>query len=364
MKYLDEFHDPKLVQVLVKKVQDLLGREFSLMEVCGTHAVGIFRYGIRDLFPETLRLLSGPGCPVCVTPAEEIDAAILLSREPGVILTTFGDMIKVPGSQSSLEMARVDGADVRVVYSALDALKIAETNPLKKVVFFGVGFETTSPSIASVISTAKRREIKNFWIYSCHKLIPPAMRGLLEMGEVKIEGFICPGHVSTIIGSLPYEFISKDFGVPCVISGFEPLDILQSIYMLIRQIQEGRTEVEIQYRRSVKLEGNKKALSKLYEIFTIADSKWRGIGLVPYSGLKIKDDYRDFDARTSFSIAWPEVSEERAGCICGQILRGISIPHDCPLFGRRCLPEDPVGPCMVSSEGACATYYKYAKWKA
>lgn len=308
MRYVDEFHNGHLASNLIRAIEGLIDRRIALMEVCGTHTVAIFRHGIRDLLPKRLVLLSGPGCPVCVTPTEDVDFAIQISKDPSVILATFGDMMKVPGTQASLEEAHSDGADVRVIYSALDALKIALGNPTRKVVFFGVGFETTSPGIASTIHSARERGIGNFWVYSCHKLIPPAMKGLLESGEVRVDGFICPGHVSTIIGSLPYEFITRDFGIPCVISGFEPLDILQSIWMLVRQIIEGEAMVEIQYSRSVRLDGNKKALSRLYEVFEVADSKWRGIGVIPESGLKIREEYSQYDARCEFDIQLPVTS--------------------------------------------------------
>jgi hydrogenase expression/formation protein HypD len=359
MKYLDEFHDPKLAKGLLRAIEELVDREISLMEVCGTHTVAIFRHGIKRVLPSSIRLLSGPGCPVCVTPTRDVDAAIWFAGQSDVILTTFGDMMRVPGTNGSLEDARADGADVRVVYSVMDALGLAKENPSKRVVFFGVGFETTSPSIASTLSFAKMEKTKNFFVYSCHKLIPPAMRGILEAGEVKVDGFICPGHVSTIIGSLPYEFIADEFGLPCVIAGFEPLDILQAIYMLARQIKNGRAQVEIQYLRSVRPTGNRKALSKLYEVFEPADSEWRGIGTIPASGLSIRDEYKGFDASLHFDIPSQDVGEDRKGCRCGEILRGLLSPPECPLFGDLCTPQSPVGPCMVSSEGTCAAHYRY-----
>ncbi|MBU2600360.1 hydrogenase formation protein HypD [bacterium] len=358
MRYLDEFQNPKIAQGLIKAIEGLVDRKIALMEVCGTHTVAIFKHGLRRLFPTSLKLLSGPGCPVCVTPTQNIDAAIWLSRQKEVVLTTFGDMMRVPGATGSLEKQRAEGADIRVVYSVLDALELAKTNPAKKVVFLGVGFETTSPSIASAIYTANHEVINNFWVYVCHKLVPPAMRALLESGEARIDGFICPGHVSTIIGSLPYEFIAGEFGVPCVISGFEPLDILQSVYMLLNQIKEKRAEVQVQYSRCVKPEGNEKALSKFNEVFEPADSNWRGIGVIPGSGLRIRQEYSRYDASLHFEVPTHQVTEEKSGCICGEILRGIATPLVCPLFGKACTPEEPVGACMVSSEGTCAAYYK------
>ncbi|MBU0701938.1 hydrogenase formation protein HypD [bacterium] len=397
MQFVDEFCDPMLAKGLIESINRLVDRtdrKIVLMEVCGTHTVAIFKHGIRNLLDSSIRLVSGPGCPVCVTAAQDIDRAVWLSRQKDVILATFGDMIRVPGSTvslegfsgsykdaregsrgdaetrrgervNSLERQRVEGADIRVVYSVLDALELAKTNPAKKVIFLGVGFETTSPSIASCIYTANKQGISNFWVFVCHKLIPPAMRALLEAGEATINGFICPGHVSTIIGSLPYEFIAKEFGVPCVIAGFEPLDILQSVYMLISQIKETKAQVQIQYSRCVKPEGNEKALSKLYEVFEPADSNWRGIGVIPDSGLRIRQEYSRFDANLAFEIphdinvgadSKPALSAE---CICGKILRGIAIPSDCPLFGKVCTTENPIGACMVSTEGTCAAYYKY-----
>ncbi|MBI4777681.1 hydrogenase formation protein HypD [Candidatus Desantisbacteria bacterium] len=398
MRYFDEFYEPTLAQGIIKAIvaeassfqvtsgssyapmllPTAVDRQICLMEVCGTHTVAIFKHGIRGLLPASLKLLSGPGCPVCVTPTQDVDAAIWLSRQKDVILTTFGDMMRVPGTMgagvegllpsaasgsrpsASLEKQRAKGADIRVVYSVLDALELAKTNPAKKVVFLGVGFETTSPSIASCIYTANQEGISNFWVYTCHKLIPPAMRALLESGETTIDGFICPGHVSTIIGSLPYNFIAEEFGVPCVISGFEPLDILQSIYMLAKQIKEEKAQVQIQYSRCVKPEGNEKALSMLHEVFEPADSNWRGIGVIPGSGLKIRQKYSRFDASLHFEM--PDLSDlsDLSDCICGEILRGVAIPPDCPLFGKVCIPEEPVGACMVSSEGTCAAYYKYS----
>lgn len=360
MRYFDEFYEPSLAQGLIKTIEGLVwNRKIVLMEVCGTHTVAIFKHGIRSLLPASLKLLSGPGCPVCVTPTYDVDMAIWLSRQKDVVLTTFGDMMRVPGKTGSLENERAKGADIRVVYSVLDALELAKTNPAKNVVFLGVGFETTSPSIASCIYTANKKGISNLWVYACHKLIPPAMRALLESGEATIDGFICPGHVSAIIGSLPYEFIANEFGLPCVISGFEPLDILQSIYMLTKQIKEARAEVQIQYSRCVKPYGNKKALSMLYEVFEPADSDWRGIGVIPGSGLRIRQEYSRFDASLHFEMPTHPASEEMSGCICGKILRGVATPIDCPLFGKICTLEEPAGACMVSSEGTCATYYKY-----
>ncbi|MFH1095917.1 MAG: hydrogenase formation protein HypD [Candidatus Desantisbacteria bacterium] len=368
MRYIDEFCDPGLAKRLIdtiNKIVEVVDKEIVLMEVCGTHTVAIFKHGLRELFPASLKLLSGPGCPVCVTSTQDMDAAIWLSRQKNVVLTTFGDMMRVPGTMdargatSSLEKQRAEGADIRVVYSVLDAIELAKTNPAKKVVFLGIGFETTAPSIASGLQLASKQGLDNFFVYSAHKLIPPAMKALLEAGEVKIDGFICPGHVSTIIGAKPYAFIAEQYHIPCVITGFEPLDILQAILMLVKARERGRVGVEIQYTRAVKPEGNVVAQRILAEVFEPIDAAWRGIGVIPDSGLRIRQEYSRFDVLLQFSIPQFGHGEEDTGCICGLILRGIAIPTDCPLFKTVCSPENPVGACMVSSEGTCAAYYMY-----
>lgn len=357
MKYIDEYRDEKIAQSILKEINAISKKKVNLMEVCGTHTVVIFRNGIKKILPKNINLISGPGCPVCVTPVSYLDEIIALSRENDFIITTFGDMIKVPGSTSSLEREKANGADIRIVYSTLDALNIARNNPLKKVVFMGIGFETTSPTIASAILKAKEEKINNFSVLSVAKIMPPAMKSLLDVEEVNIDGFICPGHVSAIIGSDPYNFIASQYKVSCVICGFEPLDILQSIYMLIKQIEEGKAKVEIQYKRVVKPEGNKIALKKLKKVFSIVNSNWRGIGNIPQSGLEIRNEYSRFNAR-KFKITVEE-TKEFAGCRCGEVLRGMITPIECPLFKKVCTPEDPKGACMVSSEGTCAAYYKY-----
>jgi len=357
LKYIDEYRDEKIAQSILKEINAISKKKVNLMEVCGTHTVVIFRNGIKKILPKNINLISGPGCPVCVTPVSYLDEIIALSRENDFIITTFGDMIKVPGSTSSLEREKANGADIRIVYSTLDALNIARNNPLKKVVFMGIGFETTSPTIASAILKAKEEKINNFSVLSVAKIMPPAMKSLLDVEEVNIDGFICPGHVSAIIGSDPYNFIASQYKVSCVICGFEPLDILQSIYMLIKQIEEGKAKVEIQYKRVVKPEGNKIALKKLKKVFSIVNSNWRGIGNIPQSGLEIRNEYSTFNAR-KFKITVEE-TKEFAGCRCGEVLRGMITPIECPLFKKVCTPEDPKGACMVSSEGTCAAYYKY-----
>jgi hydrogenase expression/formation protein HypD len=334
-------------------------REIVLMEVCGTHTMSISRSGLRRLLPENIRLLSGPGCPVCVTPNYYLDKAIAYARKKDVLLTTFGDMIKVPGSSSSLEKEKGERANIFVVYSPLDALKIAQNNPEKKIIFLGVGFETTAPTLAATLQIARRKKIQNFLIFSGHKLIPPAMEALLKDQELHLDGFICPGHVSTIIGSKPYEFIARDYHIPCVIAGFEPLDVVQAIFMSVQEIVEKRPpQVQIQYSRLVKEEGNKKALELMEEVFETEKSNWRGLGDIPGSGLKIKENFFAFDAEVNLPVEAEKTRENKA-CICGAILRGVKTPLDCSLFKKECRPENPVGACMVSSEGTCAAYFKY-----
>jgi len=328
------------------------------MEFCGGHTVAIFKYGIRQALPSNIEMVSGPGCPVCVTPNSDLDKAIALSQIPGIIITTFGDMMKVPGSRSSLQQARSEGADVRMVYSTMDALEIAEENPDKSVVFLGIGFETTAPTVAASVIQAERKNFKNYFVLSMHKLCPPVVKAILDSGEIKIDGLICPGHVSAITGSREWDFIARDYGIPCVVSGFEPVDILQTVNMLTAQIESGKSEVEIAYRRGVSEEGNLHAQEIIYRVFETCPAGWRGIGIVPDSGLKIKNAYARFNAELAFDIR-PDPFIEHAGCICGAILSGVKTPPDCALFGKTCTPQSPVGPCMVSSEGSCAAYYSY-----
>lgn len=343
----------------IKKLTGAIGRPIKIMEVCGTHTVAIFRHGIRDIIPEEITLLSGPGCPVCVTPIKDVDAAIMLSRINGNILTTFGDMMRVPGSKLSLFHAQAEGANIMIVYSPMDALQLAIENKDKNIVFFATGFETTSPSVAGTLFEAERLNIKNFYIYSAHKIVPPALKALLDSPDLKIDGFILPGHVSTIIGSKPYDFIAKDYKIASVITGFEGEDIIQGIMMLLKQIADNRADVEIQYKRVVREEGNQKAIAMINEFFELSDANWRGIGVIPLSGLKLKDKYKHRDVLQIFSFEIPDAPEPK-GCQCGQVLRGIKLPTDCRLFGKACTPEHPVGACMVSTEGSCAAYYKYS----
>lgn len=364
MEYLKEYRNSEIVKKIVEEIEkEARGYTYpiNLMEVCGTHAMAIGKFGIRKLLPENINLLSGPGCPVCVSPNSYIDKAIEFSKIPDTIITTFGDMMKVPGSFSSLEKEKVNGAKIEVVYSCLDGLKIAEDNPNKNIIFLGIGFETTAPTIAATVKIARERNLKNFFVFSGHKLIPPAMEALVKDKEVKIDGFICPGHVSTIIGSAPYMFIPEQYNTPAVIAGFEPVDIFQAIYLLVRKKVRGeKPSVEIQYKRSVRENGNQKALKIMYQVFEISDSQWRGLGNIPESGLRIKKEYERFDAEKNFEVEEKE-SKEACGCICGDILKGIKKPTECKLFSKVCNPENPVGPCMVSSEGSCAAYYRYER---
>jgi hydrogenase expression/formation protein HypD len=345
--------------VRIKDLMESIGRPVKLMEVCGTHTVAIFRFGIRDIIPKNISLLSGPGCPVCVTPIKDVDAAITIAKLDNCLLTTFGDMMRVPGSKQSLYHAQAEGAHIRIVYSPMDALKLATENKDKKVVFFATGFETTSPSIAGTLSEAERTGVDNFYIYSAHKIVPPALKALLDSPDLKIDGFILPGHVTTIIGTKPYEFIATDYKIPSVVTGFEGEDILQAIRMLLEQIASGSAEVEIQYTRVVRSEGNQKAMSLINTYFEPCDANWRGLGIIPQSGLNLRDKYRHWDIRHIFDINVPD-SQEPKSCLCGQVLRGVKIPTDCLLFGKACTPEHPVGACMVSTEGSCAAYYKYS----
>jgi len=358
MKYVDEFRNADLARGLVRRIQRESKKPIRLMEFCGGHTVAILKHGIRQLVPPTVELTSGPGCPVCVTANSDLDKAIALARQPEVIITSFGDMLKVPGSYSSLQRARADGADVRIVYSTLDALQIARENPRKKAVFVGAGFETTAPTVAASILQARAEGLNNYYVISMHKLCPPVIRALLDSGETRIDGLICPGHVSAVTGSQAWEFAAEEYGIACVVSGFEPLDILQAIYMLVRQLETGEPKVETAYRRGVRSDGNLKAQELMMEVFEPGPANWRGIGVVAGSGLRLRPEYQKFDAECVFDIK-PGPTIEPKGCICGDILRGVKTPLECQLFNKTCTPENPVGPCMVSSEGSCAGYYQY-----
>jgi hydrogenase expression/formation protein HypD len=355
------FRDPELARTLVGAIERTATVPMKIMEVCGTHTVAIAKNGLRDLMPDNITLLSGPGCPVCVTANADIDMGIELARQPEVILATFGDMMKVPGSYSSLSREKGEGRDIRVVYSPLDALELARANPDKTVVFLGVGFETTAPTVASAIITARREKIANFTVHSVHKTVPEALRALVNDPGVKINGFILPGHVSTIIGLAPYRFLAEEYGVPSVITGFEPVDVLQGVYMLAKQIAEGKPSVEIAYSRVVPEQGNPTALGRMAEVFEPIDADWRGIGVIPGTGLAIRKEFEGHDALVRVPVTPPEPKEHK-GCQCGDVLRGAVLPYECRLFGKACVPEHPVGPCMVSSEGSCAAYYRYTDY--
>ena len=360
MKYLDEFRDGRILQGIADQIRASSPPPLNFMEVCGTHTMAIAHYGIRSLLPPQIQMLSGPGCPVCVTPQAEIDWFLALGRIPDVILATFGDMVRVPGTNSNLEMERARGAEVRVVYSPLDALTLARENKGRQVAFFGIGFETTAPAVALTILEAQRQEISNFSVLCAHKLIPAALRALSSAPDLNINGFLCPGHVSVIIGSRPYQFVAEEFGIPCVIGGFEPTDIMQAIALLVNQSLAGEAKVEVQYSRAVREGGSPRAQKVISQTFQIADAQWRGLGVIPQSGLELKAEFGDFDARRRFEIEVPE-SRDPPGCDCGEILRGAKSPPECALFGKSCTPSHPIGPCMVSSEGACAAHYRYRK---
>lgn len=355
------FRDPALARALIERIRELAGaRTINLMEVCGTHTMNIGRYGFRSVMPAGLKLLSGPGCPVCVTANRDIDFAIALARVPDAIVTTFGDMMRVPGSSSSLMAEKAAGRDVRIAYSPLDALDIAEQNPERPVVFIGVGFETTTPAIAACILEAQARDLQNFSVFCAHKTTPPAIRAIANDPETRIDGFILPGHVSTITGAAPFQFLPAEFGLPGVITGFEPIDILEGVARLVQMIAEGTPAVENAYRRGVNDDGNPTARAIAAQVFEPCDAAWRGLGVIPASGLRIRPEFARFDAERRYGTDVEiEPTVEPRGCRCGDVLRGRISPAECPLFGRTCTPEHPVGPCMVSSEGSCAARFRY-----
>lgn len=356
---LSSFRDPKLARELIDRIHRLVGnRRINLMEVCGTHTVSIGRYGFRSIMPEGLRLLSGPGCPVCVTANRDIDHAIALARSEGITVATFGDMMRVPGSTSSLAAEKSAGRDVRIVYSPLDALELATELPDRNVVFMGVGFETTTPAIAACVLEAASHGIENFSVFCVHKTTPPALRAIANDPETTIDGFILPGHVCTITGLAPFQFIAREFNIPGVVTGFEPVDILTGIDRLVEMIISGTPAVENAYPRSVRDAGNPVARSIAEKVFEPCSATWRGMGEIAHSGLRIREDYARYDARRRFAVE-VEPTREPHGCRCGDVLRGVIAPTQCPLFGRACTPEHPVGPCMVSSEGSCAAYFRY-----
>jgi len=348
------------VESLAEQIAEQAAGPMQFMEVCGTHSHAVGRYGLHQLLPETVALLSGPGCPVCVTPPGEIDWALELAAREDTLVATFGDMMRVPGSERSLTDLRAQGAQVQVVYSPLRAVELARDNPEKQFVFIAIGFETTAPTVACTVQAAAEEGVENFTILCCHKLIPPAMRALLASGEVGIDGFLCPGHVSTIIGLEPYQQIVDEYAMPCTVAGFEPHDIMKGLLSLVRQVAEHRAEVDNQYPRTVRSEGNPRAQAVVEQVFQVTEARWRGLETIPDSGLQLRSEYTQFDAVKRFDLQ-PREGQEHPLCHCGEVLRGALRPAECAAFGGACSPEHPLGPCMVSSEGACAAAYRYER---
>jgi hydrogenase expression/formation protein HypD len=364
MRFVDEYRSPELARRLSAQIAELAepGRRYKLMEVCGGHTHAIYKHGIEDLLPPEIELVHGPGCPVCVIPMGRQDDAISIAERPEVIFTTFGDMLRVPSSRGSLLDAKARGADVRMVYSPLDALKIARENPEREVVFFAIGFETTAPSTALTLLRARAEGIRNFFLFANHVTIIPAIRAILDSPDLRLDGFIGPGHVSTVIGVLPYRFIARDYRKPVVVSGFEPLDVLQGVYMIMRQLAEGRSEVENQYTRVVHERGNPRALAVLAETMELRTTfEWRGLGFISQSALKLRSEFADWDAELRYDVPGVRVADPKA-CQCGEVLKGVIKPWECKVFGTACTPERPIGTCMVSSEGACAAFYNYGRF--
>jgi hydrogenase expression/formation protein HypD len=357
MKYVDEYRDGMLIATHLGKIGEFSQRSYTFMEVCGGHTAAIHRFGLPSLLPANIKLVSGPGCPVCVTGKTFIDKAISYSRNPEFVITTYGDLMRVPGTASSLEKEKSAGHDIRIVFSPMDALEMAMKEFPKKVVFIGIGFETTTPGSAIAIKEASKRELTNFFLLSAHKVMPPAMKAVIE-GGTAIDGFICPGHVSAIAGSGIFDFIPQEYGLPCVVTGFEPADILQSLVMLMQQLEDNDPKVEIQYSRAVTRKGNILAQKMMDEVFCLSDEWWRGLGNIPLSGLKLLDEYAGFDVERVFPYyaGSPETDDD---CLCGEVLRGLKTPAECGLFAKKCNPLNPVGACMVSSEGACQIFYRY-----
>jgi len=362
MKYVDEFRSPKLVNKIAAKISEINpGDKINIMEVCGTHTQNFYRFGLDDLLPKNIRLISGPGCPVCVSPQEYIDSAIQLAKNKNVIIATFGDMLRIPGSASSLEKQKAETGNIRVVYSPLDAVTLAAENPEKKIIFLAVGFETTSPAIALSVLSAKNKKLKNIFFLSSLKLIPPAMRYLLLDQRLQINAFLCPGHVSAIIGTKEYEFIPEKYKRACCVAGFEPLDILEGIYMILEQIIVNEPYVANQYTRVVTKSGNFEAKKIINRVFKICDSNWRGFGVIPDSGLELRKEFSIFSAEKVFPVSQKAQLKPLKACRCADVLKGLVFPSDCALFAKKCRPDNPVGPCMVSSEGACNAYYKFRR---
>jgi len=360
MKYIDEYRDERIARALVAEIRQRVTRTWMLMEICGGQTHTIMRYGLDELLPSQVQLVHGPGCPVCVTPLETIDHAIAIASRPEVTFVSYGDMLRVPGSRSDLFRVKAAGGDVRVVYSPVEALKMARAMPKRRVVFFGIGFETTAPANAMAVWQAKREGLMNFSMLASHVLVPPAIRLLLRSPHNRVQGFIAPGHVCTVMGYRQYEALAREFGVPIVVGGFEPLDLLEAIHMLVEQLEEGRAEVENQYVRSVSYAGNLPAQRIMEEVYEVCDRKWRGIGPIPQSGLRLRPEYAAFDAEAVFGLGESSV-EEPAACISAEVLQGLKKPVDCPAFAQLCSPEHPLGAPMVSPEGACAAYYQYRR---
>ena len=361
MKFIDEYRQGEIARRLTRQIARLTDRRLKVMEVCGGHTHTIFKYGIEDLLPHNIEMIHGPGCPVCVIPLGRVDDSISIALQPGVIFTTFGDMMRVPGSKMSLLNAKAAGADVRMVYSPLDALKIAKKNPGRQVVFLALGFETTAPSTALTILQAVKDGVENFSVFCNHIMIVPALKAILDSPDLRLDGFLGPGHVSTVIGTRPYEFVSKEYNKPLVVSGFEPLDVLQAVYLVVKQIVEGRAEVENQYGRVVERDGNRRSLEAIREVFEPRDYfEWRGLGSIAHSGLKLRSKYAGFDAELKYRAPGLRIADPKA-CQCGEILKGVKKPWECKVFGTACTPETPIGSCMVSSEGACAAYYNFGR---
>lgn len=361
MKHQQEYRDPELARLqlqAIRQATETFVGTMTFMEVCGTHTMAIYQHGLRALLPEQIRLISGPGCPVCVTPVSYVDMAVAMARRPNTMIATFGDMVRVPGSTSSLLHEQARGATIKIVYSPLDAVALAEKHPKKDIVLLGVGFETTAPTVAVTVLTARRKNLDNFYILCSHKTMPGPMAALAGDPELQVDGYLCPAHVSAIIGANAYQPLVDAYHVPCVVTGFEPLDVLQGVLMLARQVVAGEACVETQYRRVVKAEGNLKAQQLLDQVFESTNARWRGIGDIPDSGLQLRPEFARFDAATQLPVT-VEAPVEQKGCLCGDILKGKVRPADCPLFRTACTPEDPVGACMVSSEGTCAAEYKY-----
>jgi hydrogenase expression/formation protein HypD len=358
MKFIDEFRNDVYANVLINKIKSGTKKKLNIMEVCGTHTMSIFRHGIRDVLPENIRLLSGPGCPICVTPQCYIDTAIELSYIDNVVITTFGDLIRVPGKEGSLYNRRAEGGDIRVVYSPMDAMILAKNNPSKKVVFLSVGFETTAPMTAVTIMESRKNKINNLFFLTAHKAVPPVLKTLVQDKDLMVDGFLLPGHVSVIIGEEPYGFLKKDYNMPAVITGFEPLDILKSIDTLLDMLSNGCYDIKNDYKRVVKKHGNTRAKEYLEEVFKVTNSRWRGLGVIPNSGYELNKKYEEYDALKHFGMQY-EADNQDSLCKCGEILKGRITPIDCDLFNTSCSPDSPIGPCMVSSEGACRAYYTY-----